>query len=43
MWTYPNKQLTDKSIAVCPEVWKIKIEQPKLATGICSDYIERYV
>jgi len=43
MWTYPNKQLTDNSIAVLPELWKTKIEKPKVAVGICSDFIVRYV
>ncbi len=36
-------QLTDNSIAVLPELWKTKIEKPKVAVGICSDFIVRYV
>jgi len=33
IWTYPNKQLTDKSIAVLPK------EKPIIeVAGICSDF-----
>lgn len=34
LWTYPNKQLTPKSIAVLPE----RIIEEEVA-GFCSDYI----
>ena len=39
MWTYPGKQLTEKSICVKPELSDKKL---KKVTGICSDFIERY-
>lgn len=34
LWTYPNKQLTPKSIAVLPEI----VIEDEIA-GICSDFI----
>lgn len=40
LWTYPGKELTDKSIAVLPETsrdWEIS-----QAYGICTDYPIRY-
>ena len=39
MWTYPGKDLTDKSICVLPE--KANYSSIKCA-GICSDYIRKY-
>ena len=39
MWTYPGKQLTEKSICVKPELSDKKL---KKVMGICSDFIERY-
>ena len=40
VWTSPTQQLTDKSICVLPELQRINTI---LCTGICSDFIERYV
>ena len=37
-WTYPGKQLTEKSICVLPEK-KLDIE----VAGVCSDFIVRWV
>ena len=38
LWTYPNKDLTQGSIAVLPKA-KPKID----VAGICSDYIVRFI
>ena len=38
LWTYPNKDLTQNSIAVLPKA-KPKID----VAGICSDYIVRFI
>lgn len=39
IWTYPNKRLSKKSIAVMPELWA----GPKTeCLGICSDFIARF-
>lgn len=41
LWTYPGRELTDRSIAVLPEAvddWNID-----RAAGICSNYIGRFV
>jgi hypothetical protein len=44
-WTYPGKQLTDKSIFVLPEILKPE-ESDSLINenpyGICTDYPFRY-
>ena len=40
LWTYPNNELTDKSICVLPETQKIKINN---CAGICSDKIKEYI
>ena len=37
-WTYPGKQLTEKSICVLPEK-KLDIE----VAGVCSDFIVRFI
>ena len=39
-WTYPGKKLTKNSIAVMPETKEF--ENIEIASGICSDYIEKY-
>ena len=39
LWTYPDKQLTEMSICVLPEIQKVDITN---CIGICSDYIENY-
>jgi len=41
IWTYPEKQLTKKSICVLPEWNKFKQDVSGCA-GVCSDYIEHY-
>ncbi len=38
IWTYPEKDLTDKSICVLPN----SNSATQSYIGICSDYIERY-
>ena len=38
LWTYPGKQLTEKSICVLPEK-KLDIE----VAGVCSDFIVRWI
>jgi len=39
-WTYPNKQLTEHSVCVMPELNNQEV--PDFVHGVCSDYIERY-
>tara|TARA_R100001224_G_scaffold75276_2_gene46325 strand:+ start:914 stop:1342 length:429 start_codon:yes stop_codon:yes gene_type:complete len=39
IWTYPNNELTDKSICVLPETQNVKINN---CAGICSDIIKEY-
>lgn len=39
IWTYPGKQLTEKSICVLPELNKVNNFK---CAGICSDYIQNY-
>jgi hypothetical protein len=39
IWTYPGKQLTEKSICLLPELNKINNFK---CAGICSDYIQNY-
>jgi len=39
IWTYPGKDLTENSICVLPELYKIKNFN---CAGICSDYILDY-
>ena len=43
-WTYPGKQLTEKSICVLPEFEdkKSKVILPKNVAGICSDFVVNY-
>ena len=43
-WTYPGKQLTEKSICVLPEFEdrKGKVILSKNIAGICSDYIKQF-
>jgi len=40
IWTYPGKELTDKSICVMPErdEWNISND----VAGVCSDYIDNF-
>jgi glycerophosphoryl diester phosphodiesterase len=42
IWTYPGKDLTNKSIAVLPETSEYSLELLSSAYGICSDEIEKY-
>ena len=42
IWTYTGKQLTDKSIAVLPELDSEFIISSKKIVGICSDYVVNY-
>ena len=44
LWTYPGKQLTEKSICVLPEFEdrKGKVILSKNIAGICSDYIKQF-
>jgi len=39
IWTFPGKQLTNKSICVMPE--KINVKIPSNVAGVCSDYISK--
>jgi hypothetical protein len=40
IWTYPNKELTQRSVAVLPEWHDPKFENlPRNCYGICSDYV----
>jgi len=41
IWTYPDKELTPKSILVMPEMCNSDNVVPT-AAGICSDFIRRY-
>lgn len=42
LWTYPSKKLTDKSIAVLPELYEYNNIELKNCYGICSDFIKNY-
>ena len=42
IWTYPNKRLTERCIAVLPENTQYKIQDFKKCCGICSDFIDNY-
>ena len=44
LWTYPGKQLTEKSICVLLEFEnkKSKVILPKNVAGICSDFVVNY-
>ena len=42
IWTYPGKPLTEKSIAVMPEL-KIHEETFSKCYGICTDFPSRYI
>jgi len=42
LWTYPGKQLTEKSICVMPETVSYSKEKIQKAAGVCSDEIEKY-
>jgi hypothetical protein len=39
IWTYPNKELTKKSICVLPELNSFDMGD---CYGVCSDYIQQY-
>ena len=39
IWTYPNKQLTDKSIAVLPQ----EINKSLNCYGVCTDFVTRWI
>lgn len=39
IWTYPGKEITNKSVCVLPERANYSIIE---CYGICSDYLERY-
>jgi len=41
IWTFPGKQLTNKSICVMPEY--VNQEPDNICYGICSDYINKYI
>ena len=40
LWTYPNNELTDKSICVLPEIQRKKTYN---CAGICSDIIKEFI
>jgi len=40
VWAFPGKQPIKNSIAVLPEIYKDPVNQ---CTGVCSDYISKYV
>lgn len=42
IWTYPGKELFDRSICVMPERSTYSVDQIKSCAGICSDYISNY-
>ena len=42
MWTYPGKELTYNSICVMPEISSYTDIEFKRASGVCTDYPERY-
>ena len=39
IWTYPNKQLTDKSIAVLPK----ELDKSLNCYGVCTDFVTRWI
>ena len=44
IWTYPNKNITDKSVVVCKDKnTTIKTAEDHIAYGICSDYVNLIV
>ena len=42
IWTFPNKLLSEKSIAVMPENSNYSHEDIEKCAGICTDYVFRY-
>lgn len=42
IWTYPNKLLTNNSVAVMPEISSYTFEDLRKVFGICSDNIKFY-
>lgn len=42
IWTYPGKELFDRSICVLPERSSYSVDQIKSCTGVCSDFISGY-
>lgn len=42
IWTYPGKELTNKSIAVLPELSDYNRNETNKIYGICSDFIINY-
>lgn len=40
IWTYPNKQLSNNSVCVLPELYNQEV--PNFVYGVCSDYIANY-
>lgn len=43
LWTFPGRQLTKISIAVLPEQTDWTMEDLAECSGICSDYISKYI
>jgi hypothetical protein len=39
IWTYPNKQLTDNSIAVLPK----ELDKSLNCYGVCTDFVTRWI
>ena len=39
LWTYPGKQLTDKSICVMPK----KVDKSIDCYGVCTDFVTRWI
>lgn len=42
LWTYPGKLLSERSIAVKPEITSYTNDELKKCYGICSDFIINY-
>ena len=42
MWTYPGKEITNRSIIVMPETFKYTSHDFYKAAGVCSDFIHEY-
>lgn len=42
IWTYPGKDLTNKSICVLPEQIGLELKHIEKCYGICSDYIKKW-
>jgi len=43
IWAYPGSPISDETICVMPERASYTHDQIRRATGVCSDYVEKYM